>query len=69
MNKEVNFENIEFVYQEISHAKRLFEILSNPNFLYFSGRPKSLEEEINYMKDSELKRKENSAHNFTIFLD
>ncbi|EKE28682.1 MAG: N-acetyltransferase [uncultured bacterium (gcode 4)] len=56
-------------YREVSHAERLFEILSNPNFTYISVKPKTLEEEIEYIQKAEKGRQENSEHHFTVFLD
>jgi hypothetical protein len=38
---------IELRPQRVYDAKRFFEILSNPNFIYFSAKPKSIEEEKN----------------------
>ncbi|EKE29640.1 MAG: N-acetyltransferase [uncultured bacterium (gcode 4)] len=56
-------------YRSISDAERLFEILSNPNFTYISIKPKTLEEEIEYIKEAERLRLENKEHHFTVFLD
>ncbi|MDX9970398.1 MAG: GNAT family N-acetyltransferase [Candidatus Gracilibacteria bacterium] len=55
--------------QKISDAKRFFEILNNPNFTYFSVKPKSLEEEKNWLADNPKRIKENTERNFTIMFN
>lgn len=57
---------IKLRYQKISDAKRFFEILNNSNFIYFPVRPKTLKEEINFLKTSGKKRRLNISHNFSI---
>jgi hypothetical protein len=61
--------NIELIYQDLSHANKLYEILSNPNFNYLSVKPKSLQEEVDFLRETERKRIENIEHNFTILSD
>jgi ribosomal-protein-alanine N-acetyltransferase len=52
--------------QKISDAKRFFEILNNDNFVYFPTRPKSLREEIEYLKKNTKRKANNFQHNFSI---
>jgi len=56
-------------YQELGDAKRFFEILSNPNFIYFTSKPKSVQDEIKWLKKSQQLRKAKSEYNYTILLD
>ena len=56
---------IELRKQRISDAKKFFEILSHPEFTYFS-RPKNLEAEKEFLRRSAKKRKDNIAHNYAI---
>lgn len=53
-------------YQEIKDAKRFFEILNNPNFIYFYLKIKSVADEREYLKQEKLKRKNNLEWNYTI---
>jgi len=57
---------IELRPQRISDAKRFYEILNNPNFIYFDVRPKSIEAEIKFLKESREKRKKKSVFNYSI---
>jgi [ribosomal protein S5]-alanine N-acetyltransferase len=52
--------------QKISDAKRFFEILNNPHFIYFSAKPKNLEEEKEYLRKNKEKIKNNLAYNYSI---
>jgi ribosomal-protein-alanine N-acetyltransferase len=58
--------HIELRKQRISDAKRFYEILNNPNFIYFPVKPKSLEEEEGFLRKNAEKRKKNFEHNFAI---
>lgn len=60
---------IELRYPRVSDAKRFFEILTNPNFKYFSGIPKSLEDEIKWVKKSKLRREKNIEYNYAIIYE
>ncbi len=57
---------IEIRYQKVSDAKRFYEILNNPNFIYFSAKPKSVEDEKKWLKENTIKRKKNLEYNFSI---
>lgn len=54
--------------QQIKDAKRFFEILTNPNFIFFGANPKSIEDEKKFLRLNAKKRKKNIEHNFTILL-
>jgi ribosomal-protein-alanine N-acetyltransferase len=56
-------------YQKVSDAERFFEILSNPHFIYFSAKPKSVEDEKKWLKNNPKRRKNNTEWNFTILYD
>jgi len=60
---------IEIRLQEISEAKRFYEILSNPNFIYFSANPKSVEDEENWLKESYKSLADWSQYNYTVLYD
>jgi ribosomal-protein-alanine N-acetyltransferase len=59
-------EQIELRYYKISDAKRFFEILNNPNFIYFSAKPKTIEEEIEFIEKSQKQIETNFSYGFTI---
>ncbi|MFP3974597.1 MAG: GNAT family N-acetyltransferase [Dehalococcoidia bacterium] len=52
-----------------SDAKWFWEILSNPRFAYFPINVRSLEEEEQFLRQSEQRRKEGSEFNFAILCD
>ena len=52
--------------QEVSDAKRYFEILNNPNFIYFDVCPVTLEDEIAWLKENPKRMQENIAWNYAI---
>lgn len=52
--------------QRVSDAKRFFEILSNPNFIYFPAKPKSIEDEKTFLEQNKLKQKNKSEFNYAI---
>lgn len=53
--------------QKVSEAKRFYEILSNPNFVFLRVRMKNVNDEIKWMKQNAKKRRKNIEHNYTIF--
>jgi len=55
--------------QKVSDAPRFFEILSSPNFIHFSAKPKSLEEEIKFLEQNILKKENNQEYNFAILFN
>lgn len=50
----------------LSDAKRFFEILSNPNFIYITTKVKSAEEEKKWIKNEPERRKNNIEQNYAI---
>ncbi|MFH1053174.1 MAG: GNAT family N-acetyltransferase [Candidatus Woesearchaeota archaeon] len=60
---------VELRKHQAKNAKRLFEILSNPNFTYFTACPKSVKAEAEWLKECPNKSKINLEHNFAIFYD
>jgi len=57
---------IKLRWQKVSDAKRFYEILNNPNFIYFGTRPKSIADERKWLKGNAKRRKENISWNYTI---
>jgi [ribosomal protein S5]-alanine N-acetyltransferase len=60
---------IEVRNQKLSDAKRFYEILDNDKFIYFGVRPKSIEEEKEFLKKNKDKIKNNFEHNYTILFE
>ena len=60
---------VELRLQRLSDAKRFFKILSNPNFVFFGAKPKSIEAEKEWLKKGFEKRKKNLEHNYAITYD
>jgi ribosomal-protein-alanine N-acetyltransferase len=56
-------------YQQIGDAKRFYEILNNPNFIYFTVKPKSIEDEEKWLRGNPRRRKNNTEWNYTILYD
>ena len=52
--------------QSIDDAQRFFEILINPNFLYFGSQPVSVEAELAWLEGNEKRFIERTAWNYTI---
>lgn len=52
--------------QEVSDAERFFNILSNPNFIYFDVNPKTLEDEIAWLEQNTKRQKDNTQWNYAI---
>jgi ribosomal-protein-alanine N-acetyltransferase len=57
---------VEIRYQQIGDAKRFFEILSHPDFIYFPVTVKNIEEEKAFLRQNRQKRKDGTEHNFAI---
>ncbi len=55
--------------QKISDAKRFYEILNNPNFVYFEARPESIADERKWLKGNAKRRKDNTGWNYTIIFN
>ena len=52
--------------QQIRDAQRFFEILNNPNFLYFGSQPDSIEAEIAWLEGNDKRFREHQECNYTI---
>lgn len=52
--------------QKVEDAQRFFDILQNPNFLYFAVIPPSLEAEIEYIKENKTLRENGTNFNYAI---
>jgi len=52
--------------QQVSDAKRFYEILSNPNFIYWTTKPKSVADERRWLLNNTGKKRKNTDHNFSI---
>lgn len=50
----------------MTDAKRFFELLTNPNFGHLLANPKTLNEEIRFLKQNAMRRKKRIAFNYTI---
>ena len=48
---------IKLRFQQISDAKRFVEILSNPDFIYFPAKPKTIKAEKEFLRKTIQKRK------------
>jgi [ribosomal protein S5]-alanine N-acetyltransferase len=53
-------------YQRVNDAKRFYEILSNPNFIFLTAKPKSINDERKWLEKNSKRRKDNSEWNYTI---
>ena len=62
-------EKIKLHPQKVSDAKSFFEILNNKNFKYFAVCPKSIAEEVKFLKKSKESRRKNIAHNYSIIFN
>ena len=61
--------NIELRKPRISDAKRYLEILSHPEFTYFSAKPATLKEEQGFLRMTKTLRKEGSQYDFAIMVN
>lgn len=57
---------VEIRFQEVKDAKAFFNIITNPNYIYFYCSVKSIAEEREYLKKNVVKRKNNQGWNYTI---
>ncbi|MFP4416818.1 MAG: GNAT family N-acetyltransferase [Chitinivibrionales bacterium] len=61
--------NVHIRPQRITDAEAFFRILSDPGFSYFPAKPRSIEEEKDFLRQNSRKRKEQSEYNFTILYE
>jgi len=57
---------VELRHQRVSDAKRFYEILNNPNFIFFMIRPGSIDTEKEFLRKNIQKIKKNIEHNYAI---
>ncbi|MBN1904117.1 MAG: GNAT family N-acetyltransferase [Deltaproteobacteria bacterium] len=57
---------IKLRYQQVSDARKFWEILNHPDFIYFPNKPKTIKDEIDYLRLNREKRKNNLEYNFSI---
>ena len=55
--------------QKISDAKRFYEILNNPNFIYYSINPNSINDEIKRLRQNNKQCENNLGYNYTILFN
>ena len=55
--------------QKLSDAERFYEILTNPNFIYFGARPKSLADEKKWLKKSMQRKEKEANRNYSIIFN
>lgn len=55
--------------QSVNDAKKYYEILNNPNFIYFPSKPTSLAAEKDWLRKNPERRKNNFAWNYTILFN
>jgi ribosomal-protein-alanine N-acetyltransferase len=56
-------------YQKVIDAKRFYEILNNPNFVFITAKPKTIQEEKDWLKNNPAWRKNNAVWNYSILFD
>ena len=61
-----NMPKIKLRPQKVGDAKRFYEILNNPNFIYFEARPKSIADERKWLRENAKRRKDNISWNYAI---
>ncbi|MDP6544270.1 MAG: GNAT family N-acetyltransferase [Phycisphaerae bacterium] len=55
-------------HQQVSDAKRFYEILNHPDFIYFPAKPKSIEQERQFLRTNKKMRQDNVCHNYSVLL-
>ncbi len=60
---------VELRLQKVSDAERFFEILNNPNFIYFDVQPATIEDEVAWLEQNAQRMKDNTQWNYTILYD
>jgi [ribosomal protein S5]-alanine N-acetyltransferase len=53
-------------YQRVNDAKKFYEILSNPNFIFLTAKPKNVEDEKEWLRENAKRKKNNLKWNYTI---
>ena len=60
---------VQLRFMEMSDAERLFEILTNPNFTHFGSTPKTMEEELNWLKGVAQGIADGTSYSYAIIFD
>ncbi|MBN1645878.1 GNAT family N-acetyltransferase [Candidatus Woesearchaeota archaeon] len=60
--------DISLRFQEAGDAERFFKILNNPNFVFFSAKPKTLKDEIEWLQKRVENRERNISYDYAIVL-
>ena len=53
-------------WQQVKDAPRFYEILRNPNFIYFPAKPKSMAAEGEWLRKNPERRRNNTEWNYAI---
>ncbi len=69
MGSRQNMQKVKIRCQKLSDAKRFFEILNNPNFIFWDNKPKTLQDEIKFIKSGPKRKKQKGEHDYTILFD
>lgn len=56
-------------YQQVGDARRFFEILNNPNFIYFPAKPQTIEEEKKFLRKNAALRQSGEQLNYSILMN
>ena len=56
-------------YQQVGDARRFFEILNNPNFLYFPAKPKTISAEKEFLRKNAVLRRSGEQFNYSILMN
>ena len=64
MNKEITIR-----YQQVGDARRFFEILNSPNFIYFPAKPETIKAEKEFLRKNAALRKNGEQFNYSILLN
>lgn len=55
-------------YQQVNDAKRFYEILNHPDFVYFPAKPKSIQAEREFLRTNKKLRQDKLCYNYSILL-
>jgi ribosomal-protein-alanine N-acetyltransferase len=56
-------------YQQVGDARRFFEILNSPNFIYFPAMPKTIEAEREFLRKNAALRRSGEQFNYSILMN
>ena len=61
--------NLQIRPQQVGDAKRFYEILTHPHFVFFEASPKSIEDEKRFLRRNKQRWQNNFAYDYSILLD